>query len=211
MSIGQWLEQTRQALERNGFEVHVHATPEQAVPEILARLPAGASIGRCGSVTVERLGLWSALADRGHPILDPYVPGFTNEQKEAVRRQTQHADVLLTGTNAITTDGHLVNIDGVGNRVSAQIFGPRQVVIVAGWNKIVAGGVPAALARIKQVACPQNARRLDLDTPCARDLPCPPPDGCCSPRRMCNAVVILERRPRLTPIRIHLVAADLGY
>ena len=210
MSSQELLAATRDALERNGFEVHVHATPDLAVADILTRIPSPATVGRCGSMTVENMGLWDRLARRGNPVFNPYLPELSVEAKEAVRRQAQHADVLLTGTNAITRDGRLVNIDGVGNRVSAQIFGPKQVVIVAGRNKIVED-VHAAIHRIKTVACPPNARRIKVETPCALDHPCPKPDGCRSPGRMCNATVILERRPRLTPIRIHLIDADLGY
>ncbi|MFZ2960473.1 MAG: lactate utilization protein [Candidatus Ozemobacteraceae bacterium] len=197
-------------LESNGFEVHIHADRAAAVPVILAKIPTNATIGRTGSATCAALGLYDRLGERGNTIFDPYLPELSDEEKEKIRRRAQQADVLLTGTNAITELGHLVSIDGVGNRVSAQIFGPRQVVIIAGTNK-VAADLPAAIKRIKTLACPPNAKRLKLETPCAHDKPCPPPDGCRSPGRMCNATVIHERRPRLTPIRIHLINEDLGF
>ena len=210
MPVSESLQKLAKKLEANGFEVRLHADRDEAAREILAAIPATASLGRSGSMTCQELGLWESLAKRGNPIFDPYLPDLPPDGKNAIRRRAQHADVFLTGTNAITEDGHLVNIDGVGNRVSSQIFGPSLVVIVAGKNKIAAD-VPAALKRIKTEACPKNARRLNLDTPCAFDRPCPPPDGCRSPGRMCNAVTIIERRPRLTPIRIHLVDEVLGY
>ncbi len=204
------LEHAAQALRANGFTVTVHASRTQAVEAILAEIPAKATIGRCGSVTCTDLGLYDALSHRGNPVIDPYQPMLTPEEKDAMRRKTQQADVLLTGTNAVTLDGKLVNLDGVGNRVSAQIFGPGKVIIVTGRNKIT-NDVHAAIKRIKTVACPQNARRLKLETPCAFDRECPKPDGCRSPQRMCNALVVLERQPRLTPISIHLIDEDLGY
>lgn len=210
MGIPELMQTLGRQLQANGFEVRLHADRSEAVREILAAIPKTASIGCSGSMTCNELGLWESLKASGNTIFDPYLPEFTPEQKYAVRCQAQHADVFLTGTNAITHAGHLVNIDGVGNRVSSQIFGPKQVVIVVGINKI-APDLPAALNRIKTQACPKNARRLKLETPCAYDRPCPPPDGCRSPGRMCNATTILERQPRLTPIRIHLVNEPLGY
>ncbi|HEY9069906.1 MAG TPA: lactate utilization protein [Candidatus Ozemobacteraceae bacterium] len=197
-------------LREHGFEAVVHPTPDEAVAAVLAEIPVSAVVNRCGSVTCDQLDLYRKLAGRGNPINDPYAPALDDVEKARVRRAGLTADVLLTGTNAVTADGKLVNIDGVGNRVASQTFGPGRVVIVAGRNK-VAADVPAAIRRIKQDACPKNARRIGAQTPCAHDRPCPAPDGCSSPQRMCNVTVILERRPRLTPISIHLVDADLGY
>lgn len=210
MSLPESLNTLAKQLEANGFEVRLHSERIEAAREILASIPSAASIGRSGSETCQVLGLWESLEARGNRIIDPYLPDLTPEQKGAIRRESQHADVFLSGTNAITMAGHLVNIDGVGNRVSSQIFGPQQVVIVAGVNKICPD-LSSALKRIKSEACPKNARRLNLETPCAFDRPCPPPDGCRSPGRMCNATVIIERKPRLTPIRIHLINETLGF
>jgi len=210
MAIPESVQTLARQLEANGFEVRLHVDRAEATREILASIPVSSSVGVSGSMTVTDLGLWDSLKARGNNLLDPYLPEFTVEQKFAVRRQAQHADVLLTGTNAITHAGHLVNIDGVGNRVSAQIFGPAQVIIVTGINKI-APDLPSALKRIKTESCPKNARRLKLETPCAYDRPCPPPDGCRSPGRMCCATTIMERKPRLTPIRIHIINEELGY
>lgn len=204
------LESVADKLREHGFEVTVHSTADDVAGAVLAEIPANAVVNRCGSVTCGQLELFEKLAARGNRINDPYEPTLDDEARARVRRAGLTADVLLTGTNAITLDGKLVNIDGVGNRVAGQIFGPGKVVIVAGRNKI-AIDVPAAIRRIKQEACPKNARRIGVQTPCAHDRPCPAPDGCSSPQRMCNATVILERRPRLTSISIHLVDADLGY
>jgi len=204
------LESVADKLREHGFEVAVHSTADDVAGAVLAEIPANAVVNRCGSVTCGQLELFEKLAARGNRINDPYEPTLDDEARARVRRAGLTADVLLTGTNAITLDGKLVNIDGVGNRVAGQIFGPGKVVIVAGRNKI-AIDVPAAIRRIKQEACPKNARRIGVQTPCAHDRPCPAPDGCSSPQRMCNATVILERRPRLTSISIHLVDTDLGY
>ena len=199
-----------QRLRDHGFEAFGHESRAAAVEAVLAAVPPAATVSRCGSATCSELGLFDALARRGIRVLDPYVADLPPEAKERTRRQGLLADVLLTGVNAVTADGTLVVIDGVGNRVAGKIFGPGLVIVVAGVNKIVADQA-AALHRIKTVACPRNARRLGLDTPCAQDRPCPEPDGCSSPRRMCNVTVVLARRPRLTRYQIHLVNEALGF
>lgn len=204
------LEQAAKALAGNGFSVQVHPDRARAVQAILEEIPEKVSIGRSGSVTCTDLGLYDRLVHRGNPLIDPYQPHYTPEEKDAARKRAQHADIMLTGTNALTLDGKLVNIDGVGNRVSAQIFGPGKVIIVAGRNKVTED-VHLAIRRIKTVSCPQNARRLKLETPCGCGHSCPKPDGCRSPQRMCNVLVIIERQPRLTPISIHLIDEDIGY
>ena len=113
-----------------------------------------------------------------------------------------------TRANAITEDGVIVNIDGTGNRVAASIFGPKRVVYVIGRNKIVDGGVDAAIARIKKFACPPNAKRLGKKTPCAATGVCA---DCDSPDRICKVTAIFDRRPTGTPTAVYVVDADLGY
>lgn len=204
------LDTVLQRLRDHGFEAFSHAARAAAVEAVLAAVPLTATVSRCGSMTCTELGLFEALSRRGTRVLDPYAADLAPEAKEQTRRQGLLADVLLTGVNAVTADGTLVDIDGVGNRVAGKIFGPGLVIVVAGVNKIVADQA-AALHRIKTVACPRNARRLGLDTPCAQDRPCPQPDGCSSPRRMCNVTVVLARRPRLTRYQVHLVNESLGF
>ena len=109
--------------------------------------------------------------------------------------------------NAITMNGELVNIDGAGNRVNSTTFGPGKVIIVAGYNKIVED-VQEAVKRIKNVAAPINARRLNIDVPCAKLGKCV---DCDSPNRICRVVMIHERRPSFTDMLIILVGEELGY
>jgi hypothetical protein len=104
-------------------------------------------------------------------------------------------------------NGELVNIDGSGNRVNSTVFGPGKVILVAGYNKIV-GDVQEAIKRIRNVAAPINAKRLNVDVPCAKLAKCV---DCNSPNRICRVVVIHERRPSLTDILIILVGEELGF
>ena len=115
--------------------------------------------------------------------------------------------IFLTGTNALTEDGRLVNIDGIGNRVSAMAFGPETVFVVAGINKIVPD-LDSALDRIKNVVSPLNARRLNLDLPCARLGRC---TDCNHDLRICNVVTIIEGKPLHTNLKVVLVGEELGF
>jgi hypothetical protein len=117
------------------------------------------------------------------------------------------SDLFLSSVNAVTMNGELVNIDGMGNRVNATNFGPKQVILVAGYNKIVAD-VESAIKRIKNVTAPMNAARLNLDVPCAKLGKCV---DCNSPNRMCRIVVIHEWKPTWTDILVILVREELGY
>jgi hypothetical protein len=117
------------------------------------------------------------------------------------------SDLFLSSVNAITMDGELVNIDGMGNRVNATNFGPKKVILVAGYNKIVED-VQEAIKRIKNVTAPMNARRLNLEVPCAKLGKCA---DCNSPNRMCRIVVILEWKPTWTDMLVILVGEELGY
>jgi len=193
------------ALVRKGFTVHHAATKEEAASIVLGLIPEGASVGFSGSVTVRDMGLYAALKGEGHPV---YWHWENDVPKPDVFTLAANADVYLTSSNAITADGCLVNIDGTGNRVGAMIAGPKQVIIIAGANKLVAGSVPQGIARIKSVACPLNARRLGKDSPCALTGKC---DAAHCERSMCNVTSIIERPVGGHKITLVLVDEELGY
>jgi hypothetical protein len=117
------------------------------------------------------------------------------------------SDLFLSSVNAVTLNGELVNVDGIGNRVNSTNFGPGKVILIAGCNKIVED-VQEAIKRIKNVAAPLNARRLNIDVPCAKVGRCV---DCNTPSRICRVVTIHERKPSLTDILIILVGEELGF
>ena len=118
------------------------------------------------------------------------------------------SDLFLSSANAITLNGELVNIDGIGEvRVNSTNFGPGKVILVVGYNKIVED-VQEAIKRIKNVAVPLNARRLNIDVPCAKAGKCV---DCNSPNQISRVIVIHERKPSLTDILIILVGEELGF
>lgn len=193
------------ALVRKGFPVHHAKTLSEAKGIVMSLIPEGASVGFGGSVTLREMGLYDELKKTGRI---PHWHWMNDEPKPEVFALAAASDVYLTSTNAITADGCLVNIDGTGNRVGAMIAGPKQVIIVAGANKIVNGNTAQAIARIKTVACPQNARRLGLDTPCARENRC---DAANCTRSMCNVTSVIERPVAGHKITIVLVDEEAGY
>jgi hypothetical protein len=140
-------------------------------------------------------------------IIDPYRQGLTPEQGMELRRQGVMADVMIASSNAITLDGRLVNLDGSGNRIAAMTFGPRQVILIVGMNK-VAPDLEAAMARVKHYAAPVNVMRLGYQNPCLETGVC---GDCRSPQRICNMWSIIEGQMVKGRIHVKLVGEHLGY
>ncbi len=165
------------------------------------------SVGFGGSLSVADLKLTSRLAEQGKEILNHGFPDLTPEQKMNTMKRQQTCDLFLSGTNAVTLDGCLVNIDGNGNRVAAMIYGPTTVIVVAGRNKIVEGDVADAIRRIKDKSAPPNAMRLGKQTPCATTGFC---CDCDSPQRICHVTTIIDSKPSLTDFHVLVVNEDMG-
>ena len=208
---GKRLEQTAKALAANHFEPYLVADAEAAGALVLETiLPQSAArvISFGGSMTLAATGLPTALGQvPGVSIINTLDHGISPEELYERRRQALLADLFLTGTNAVTEDGVLVNLDMIGNRACAIAFGPKHVVVIAGRNKIVPD-VEAARTRIKNFAAPVNALRLSKKTPCTATSHC---EDCSSPQRICNVWTIAEKcfpRGRITVI---LVNQDLGF
>jgi hypothetical protein len=210
--IKQWWieERVRKAIEKleaHDFKAIYVKTKEEAVQEIWKYVTPKQRIGVGGSVTIRELGILDQLEARGCTPYDHWKPGLSKESYLEIRKSEMTSDLFLSSVNAITLNGELVNIDGIGNRVNSINFGPGKVIIVAGYNKIVED-VQEAIKRIKNVAAPLNARRLNIDVPCAKIGRCV---DCNTPSRICRVVMIHERKPSLTDILIILVGEELGF
>ena len=156
-------------------------------------------------MTIRELGVAEALQSAGHDFAWHWLP----DTPGAVAFPAAHAaDFYLCSANAVTRDGQLVNIDGTGNRVAAMIHGPKHVIAVVGCNKLVDGGYPQALARIKRDACPPNAKRLGLSFPCGLTGKC---DPAACPGGFCNVITIQEHPTGKRPYTVILVDEPLGY
>jgi len=197
------LEQVKQALEKRGYTVHTFQTAREAKEYLLSAIAPHQSVGFGGSMTLKDMGLDKALQERGNPV----YWHWTAEDKEEAQRKAAVADVYLTSANAVTKAGQIVNIDGHGNRVAATLHGPGRVIFVVGRNKISAN-YDAAVQRLKRVVCPATAKRMALDTPCAKLGICV---DCDSKQRICNATVVLEHRLIGYQMDVVLVNEDLGY
>ncbi|BEQ16989.1 lactate utilization protein [Desulfoferula mesophila] len=181
----------------------------QAGQQIMEMIPPGSTVYGCGSVSVVETGLWEKLAAiEGLTVLRHYQrPDATPEEEMDLRRRGLTADVMVASSNAITLDGRLVNLDGMGNRVAAMAFGPHKVILVVGMNKVTPD-LDSAIARVKHYAAPVNALRRGKQTPCAENGLCV---DCRAYGRICNFWSIIEGS--MIPNRIHvvLVGEALGY
>ncbi len=203
----QLMETTAAALEKNGFSTSLFETREEALPSLLECAREVHAVGFGGSMTLAELGLPEILEGEGKKALVHGRPGLSSEERRQVMQAQLTCDLFFTSTNALTIKGHLVNIDATGNRVCAMAFGPKRVIVVAGANKITTD-LESALRRVKEVACPPNARRLKFDTPCAKTGRC---TDCQSPQRICRITTIIEKCPRATDLRVCLINENLGY
>ena len=210
--IKQWWieERAKRAVEKlaaHDFEAIYAKTKDEAVRELWKHITPKQKIGIGGSLTVRGLGILEKLEAQGYTIYDHWKSGLSKEKVLEIRKLQMTSDLFLSSTNAITLNGELVNIDGIGNRVNAINFGPGKVILVAGYNKIVKD-VQEGIERIKNVSAPLNARRLNIDVPCAKVGKCV---DCNSPNRICRALVIHERKPSGTDILIIVVGEELGF
>ena len=200
-------ERTVEALIKNGFQSRYIERSEDVLKYLLDSIPENARVGWGGSKTVEQTGLLEALRQRGQEVIEAFGAQLSPEESMENRRQSLLSDIFLAGTNAVTEDGKLVNVDGTGNRVAAMLFGPPRVIVLTGINKIVPD-VAAGMDRIRRIAAPMNGRRLARKTPCAIDGVC---RDCHSPERMCNGYVIHERKMKGAELEIIIIGEDMGY
>ena len=158
-----------------------------------------------GSMSLDEIGVKESVEEAGHDLLrrEKYVT--PEEKRECFAKQTL-ADVFMMSTNAITLDGELVNIDGSGNRVACLSFGPNEVIVVAGMNKVVSN-VEEGIARSRNFAAPPNTVRLGCDTPCAKIGQC----GNCLNDTICCQIVVTRASRVPGRIKVILVGEELGY
>jgi len=204
------LEHVKKALVANRFEAYVvpdGAAAKKLVLEQLVPETGAKSFSFGGSGTVAALGLVQALLDNpDYRVLNTTDKSLSAADMYELRRQALLADCFLTGTNAVTETGQLVNLDMIGNRVGAMHFGPRHVIVLAGRNKIVQT-VEDGMRRIKRFAAPANAMRLDKKTPCVTTAVC---QDCKGPDRICNVWTITEKSFPAGRVKVVLIGEELG-
>ncbi len=205
------LEAVKDNLENNNFEVFITDTAESAkeialnriIPELEVK-----SVSWGGSMSFIGTGLFHALKDRKDlEVVNTFDKGLSMDEMLERRRQSLMVDLFITGTNAITEAGHLVNLDMIGNRVAAIMWGPKNVLLIVGRNKLC-GDLEDAMFRIKNYAAPVNTMNLNKKTPCQKTGVC---HDCSSPDRICNYWTITEKCFLKGRIKIILVNEDLGF
>lgn len=204
------LKNVEAALEKNNFEVYLVNSSDEAKAKAFQTIipkiqPQSLSWG--GSMTFTTTGLYDALKNKVDlKILDTFDKTVSNEEKFERYRQALSVDLFITGTNAVTEAGQLINLDMVGNRVGALTFGPKYVLVLVGRNKVVSD-VQNGIDRIKRYAAPANAMRLDKNTPCIKTGDC---EECQSSGRICNTWTITEKSFPQGRIKVILINEDLG-
>lgn len=199
------METVKSNLEKNGFEVEIISNKEAVKEALLKEIPKEAVVGFGGSVTLRDTGIYDALVERGNKALWHWQT--EPEKRGDVCREALFSDVYLSSANALLEEGEILNIDGNGNRVAALFYGPKKVILVIGKNKIVKD-YDAGLERIRTIASPLNARRLNRKTPCATLNRC---TDCNSPDRMCMVTSLIEKKPPTMAYKIYLVDEELGF
>ncbi len=190
-------------LENHGYIVEVLEKGEDVAAVVEKYISKEDIIGNGGSVTVESLGVYEKLAADGYDVLT-MREGITRDEVIEIGK---NATVFITSTNAVSEAGEFVNIDGRGNRVSQMAFGASKIFYIFGENKITAD-LASAIDRVRNVASPLNARRLNKNTPCVVDLKC---HDCNSSGRICKAMLISNRPTSAQTAHVIIVKDSLGY
>ena len=194
------------ALKTRSFDAWYFDDTAEAVEKIISLIPKDHLVSWGGSLTMVGLGIQERLANEGYSLLDRDKAATPEERGEIMRRALL-CDTFLAGTNAVSEDGRLVNIDGYGNRAAAMIFGPKQVIIAAGMNK-VAKTLDDAVVRARTIAAPANTQRFsNLKTPCNENGTCA---NCLSADTICSFFVTTRFCKPAGRIKVILIGKDLG-
>lgn len=199
---------TLENLKRRQFEAYYCETADEACGLALSLIPEGDSVAWGGSKTAEQIGLIQAVRTAGKFNVIDRDKATTPEEKAAFMRQGLSADTFISGINGLSSDGWIVNIDGTGNRVAATVYGPRNIIFVAGVNKLVDGGVEDAIDRARNIAAPRNAQRFDIATPCKATGKCA---DCLSPCTICSQFVLTRFCKPAGRIKVILIGEELGF
>jgi L-lactate utilization protein LutB len=201
----------KEVLDANNFETFIVESTDAAKSMVLEKIIpklAPKSVSWGGSITFTATGLYDVLRKRTDlKVLDTFEKNLSPEESLERRRQALLVDLFISGSNAVTEAGQLVNLDMFGNRISGITFGPKNVIVLVGRNKIVPD-LEDAMFRIKNYSAPVNAMRLDKKTPCAKTSVC---DDCKSPDRICNTWTITEKSFPKGRVKIILINQDLGF
>lgn len=192
-------------LKSRHFDAYYCETREQALEKALELIPKGATVGWGGALSAKQIGLIDAMNAGEYNAIDRDKTTSPEERVKAMKRCLM-ADVFITGANALSLDGQMVNIDGVGNRVAAIVYGPESVIVIAGMKKVM-DTLDAAVVRARTIAAPMNKQRFASQTPCEVTGTC---GDCKSEGCICNQILITRNSKPAGRIKMILVGEDLG-
>ena len=193
-------------LEKRNMEGYFFEDSSSCVKAIIDMIEDGSTISWGGSESIKECGLMTALQTGNYTLFDRLTAKTPEESRELYVKAVL-SDYYLMSSNAVTFDGELINIDGNGNRVACLIHGPKNIIMVVGMNKLVPD-VASGYTRVRNLASPSNAKRLNRNTPCFHTGKC---GDCLSPECMCNQVVVTRRSGQPGRIKVFFVAEELGY
>ncbi|MBI9102661.1 MAG: lactate utilization protein [Spirochaetales bacterium] len=204
------LAELKKTLERNNFEVYIAQSGDEATKIVNTKIipETGAkTILRGDSLTCLAAGVFEPVKQNPElEYIEPFLEDLSFDETMERLRKTLFSDIIITGSNAVTEKGQIVNLDMYGNRIGGITFGPKSVVILVGRNKIVTN-LEEAMEKIRNRTAPANAIRLEYKTPCAVTSKC---QDCTSPERICNAWSILEKSFPKGKVKVILINEDLG-
>ncbi|MCD8090878.1 MAG: lactate utilization protein [Clostridiales bacterium] len=203
---GKLAEKIIKGLNKRNMEGHYVATKEEALKIALEIIPEGASISWGGSESIKEVGIVDAVRGGNYTVFDRDSAKSPEERTE-IMKKGMFADYYLGSSNAVTFDGELVNIDGMGGRVAAYIWGPENVLLFVSVNKAVST-VEEGISRVRNCAAPPNAERLNLNTPCRTTGTC---GNCLSADTICSQIVITRYSKIKNRIKVILIGEELGY
>lgn len=211
------IEKTMANLKKNNFGAYYVEKKEDVVPLVKQLVKAGSSVANGGSVSLKECGVMDLLASGEYVFFDRTKAKDADEQRELYIK-AYGSDAFFCSSNAVTQNGELYNVDGNSNRVSCIVYGPKQVIMVVGYNKIVEN-IDEAIKRVKECAAPPNSTRLDLPNYCAKSGKCVSLnkenpsicDGCDSPSRICCNYVVSAHQRHKDRIKVIIVGEKLGY
>lgn len=192
-------------LKSRHFEAWYAENREKALEKALELIPEGTTVGWGGAMSAVQIGLMDKLNEGNYNAIDRDKT-TTFEERKAAMKQCLLADYFITGANAISMDGQLVNIDGMGNRVAAMVYGPEHVIVIAGMNKVV-DSLEDAYRRARTVAAPMNKQRFPMESPCRVTGVC---GDCKSSGCICNQILVTRHCNPAGRIKIILVGEELG-
>ena len=192
--------------KQRNIEVKYFKTFDDATKFILDVVPFECSVGIGHSATLDHMNITKLLDDRGNIVFDKERAQDKYESK-IIKKKALLSDWYITGSNAVSVDGCIVNVDHSGNRVASIIFGPDNVIIVVGKNKVV-DTLDEAIKRVKNIACPLNAKRAGFNPPCVELEKCV---DCVSKERVCNSLVIIEGQSDKNRIKLLIVDEECGF